>query len=68
MHNSTYRSRSRRNEELTSIGPWTSVGHGQQSSLGMLDLKAFVGERLAENRFSSSAVSGLVIPSLTDNG
>jgi hypothetical protein len=34
----------------------------------MLDLKAFVGERLAENRFSSSAVSGLVIPSLTDNG
>ena len=44
------------NEELGSVGVGTSVGHGEQSWAGVLQLEVLVSELLAVDGLATSAV------------
>ena len=44
-------------EELRTVGVGTSIGHGQQTRTGVLQLEVFIRELLAVNAFASSTIS-----------
>mmetsp|Transcript_62401 Transcript_62401/g.71567 ORF Transcript_62401/g.71567 Transcript_62401/m.71567 type:complete len:201 (+) Transcript_62401:2354-2956(+) len=44
-------------EKLTSVGVGSSIGHGQESGLGVLQAEVFIFEFVSINRFTSSSVS-----------
>lgn len=54
----------RADEELRSVGPGTSVGHGQNSRSGVLLDEVLIGELGAVDRLASGAVSGGEVTSL----
>lgn len=51
-------------EELRSIGPWTSIGHGEDSRTGVLFDEVLVGELGSVDGFASGAVAGGEVTSL----
>ena len=51
-------------EELRAIGVWASICHGEEASLGVLDVEVFVVESGTVDAFSSSAVSAGEVSSL----
>ncbi len=50
------RARNSGQKELRAIGVWASVGHRQQTWLGVLELEVLVLEFVAINRLAASAV------------
>jgi hypothetical protein len=58
------RSLDRSDEELTPVRSRTSIGHGQQERLVMLQVKVFVLELLAVDRDSAGPVVGCKVSSL----
>merc|ERR1719343_571079 len=51
-------------EKLTSISVSTSIGHGKETTLGMLQLKVFIGKLVAINTLATSSISISEIASL----
>jgi hypothetical protein len=51
-------------EELRSVGVRTSVGHGEKTNLGVLQLEVFVFKLVTVDALSSSSVSSSEVTSL----
>ena len=52
------------NEELGAVGVLASVGHAQQTLLGVLQLEVLIGELLAVDGFPACAISSSEVASL----
>lgn len=52
-------------EELTSIGSWTGIGHGQKTFLGVLELEVLVLKLSSIDTLSTSAISSGEVTTLT---